>query len=113
MLADVPGSPPMPEAPTRPGAVVFAPEFSLEWPVWSGGPGGGTAGRAQMPLPEVLKQRIDDWARRWNQVMYDNFYEWPDESVRVALDEEARGLVADMEAALGPEWRVEYRGVDA
>lgn len=67
-----------------------------------------------MPLPKELKQRIDDWARRWNQVMYDNYYEWPDdETVRAALDEEAQTLVADMQAALGSEWQVEYGGVDA
>lgn len=113
MLGDVSDLPPMPLAPTRPGAVVFEPEFSLEWPVWSAGANGGTAGRAQMPLPETLKQRIDDWARRWNQVMYDNIYEWPDdETVRAAFDEEARKLVAAMQAALGPEWQVEYGGVD-
>ena len=114
LLSDVPSAPPLPQGPTTPGTVVFAPEFTLDWPVWSASVNGGSAGRSQLPLPEELKQRIDDWARRWNRVMYDNAYEWPDDaSVRAALDEEARTLVADMQTALGPQWRVEYGGVDA
>lgn len=115
LMGQIPGVPQdalTPPVPTRPGRVVFQPEVSTEWPLWRAPTNGGTAGRAQMPLPDTLKQRVDDWARRWNQVMYDNDFEWPDKTTRAAFDDEARTLVADMQAALGPEWQVDYGGVD-
>ena len=115
VMGDLPGLPPdrSPTPTMRPGVVRFQPEFSCEWPLWSKGESGGTPQRELMPLPDDLKHRIDDWAARWNRVMYDNFYEWPDDAIRAAFDEEARQLCDEMAEALGPPWRIEYGGVDA
>lgn len=103
-----------PDGPLTPGGIRFAPEFTEEWPLWSVGPQPGTAARDRIPLPPDLKLRIDDWASRWNRAMYDHLYEWPDDgALRASFDAEARDLCDEIAEVLGPEWRVEYGGVDA
>lgn len=95
-----PGSPSVTSLAPLPGAIRFVPEISAAWPLWAVSEE-TSAARAALPLPQELKQRIDDWTGRWNRVMYDNFYEWPDDRLRQKFDREARALCAEIAEALG------------